>query len=73
MVEVTLRDGLLSEEAARRCSVNEFDVVLLKRKLRWFGHAKRRDCKETLGRNWELDVDGKWSRDRPKKSWWKKI
>ena len=43
MAGVTWRDDIRSVEVARRCGVEELDVVLRRRRLRWFGHVKRRD------------------------------
>ena len=69
MAGVTWRDRLRSEEVAERCGVETLDVLLRRRRLRWFGHVKRRGQEEPLGRILELEVDGRRPRGRPKKSW----
>ena len=38
-------------------------------RLRWFGHAKRRDENSILRRAMELEVEGRRSVGRPKKTW----
>ena len=69
MAGVTWRDGLRSEEVAVRCGVEMLDVVLRRKRLRWFGHVKRRGQAEPLGKIMELEADGRRPRGRPKKSW----
>ena len=41
MTGVTWEDGLRSEEVAERCGVETLDVLLRRRRLRWFAHVKR--------------------------------
>ncbi len=69
MAGVTWRDGVGSVEVAERCEVKELSVVLKMRRLRWFGHVKRREGVGALGRAVELDVEGRRPRGRPKKTW----
>ena len=45
------------------------DVLLRRRRLRWFGHVRRRDQEEPLGRILGLEVAGRRPRGRPRKSW----
>ena len=73
MAGVTWRDGLRSEEVAERCGVETLDVLLRRRRLRWFGHVKRRGQEEPLGRILDLEVDGRRPRGRPRKSWRKTV
>ena len=50
------------------------DVVLRRRRrLRCFGHGKRRGQEEPLGRIMELEVDGRRQRGRPRKNWRKTV
>ena len=69
MAGVTWRDRLRSEEVAERCGVDTLDVLLRRRRLRWFGHVKRRGQEEPLSKIMELEVDGRRPRGCPKKSW----
>ena len=48
------------------------DALLRRRKLRWFGHVRRRGQEEPLGRILELEVTGR-LRGRPKESWRKTV
>ena len=43
--------------------------MLRRRRLRWFGHVKRRDMEDSLRRVGELVVEGRCPPGRPKKSW----
>ena len=44
-----------------------------RRRLRWYGHVRRRDEQEPLCRIMELTVEGKRTPGRPKKSWRKTV
>ena len=46
---VSLLDLVRSEEVADRCGVEPLEVVM-RRRLRWYGHVRRRDEQEPLGR-----------------------
>ena len=69
MAGVSWEDRLRSQEVAERCGVETLDVLLRRRRLRWFGHVRRRGQEEPLGRILELEVTGRRPRGRPKKSW----
>ena len=56
---VSWRDRVTNEEVARLCRLREFGTLLKAKRLRWFGHVKRRDESEALGRVMELEVDGR--------------
>ena len=43
--------------------------VMLKRRLRWFGHAERRDDTNWLKRIRKLEVNGMNGHGRPRKTW----
>ena len=73
MAGVTWEDGIRSEEVAERCGVEPLDVLLRRRRLRWFGHVKRRGQEEPLGRILGMEVTGRRPRGRPKKSWRKTV
>ena len=69
MAGVSLRDRVRSEEVARRCGVDEVEMVMRKRRLRWFGHVRRREENDPIRRVVDLEVVGRRPRDRPKKTW----
>ena len=70
---VSLLDHVRSEEVADRCGVEPLEVVMRRRRLRWYGHVRRRDEQEPLGRIMELTVEGRRPPGRPKKSWRKTV
>ena len=69
MTGVTWRDGVSSEEVARRCGLKELSTMLRVRRLRWFGHVERRDGGEALGRVVGVEVAGRRPPGRPRKTW----
>ena len=68
MAGVTSEDSLRSEEMTKSCGVETLDVLLKRKRLRWFRHVERRDQEKPLGRILELEVTGRSPRRRPKKS-----
>ena len=40
---VSLRDRAQTEELARMCGVDEVEIVMRERKLRWLGHVRREE------------------------------
>jgi hypothetical protein len=50
MASVTMWDRMSSVEVARRCGLKQLNCVLKARRLKWFGHVKRRNEDEVLGR-----------------------
>ena len=73
MAGVAWQDRVSSEEVARRCGVEVLENVLRRRRLRWFGHVKRRDEEDPLRRVGELVVEGRRPPGRPRKSWRKTV
>ena len=73
MAGVAWQDRVRSEEVARRCGVEVLENVLRRRRLRWFGHVKRRDEEDPLKRVGELVVEGRRPPGRPRKSWRKTV
>ena len=49
------------------------EIVIRRRRLRWFGLVKRRDEEDSLRRVRELVVEGRRPTVRPRKSWRKTI
>ena len=73
MAVVSLRDRVRSEEVARRCGVDEVETVMRERRLRWFGHVRRREEDNPVRRVMDLEVDGRRPPGRPKKTWRKTV
>ena len=73
MAGVSLRDRVRSEEVASRCCVDEVEIVMRERRLRWFGHVRRRDEDDPIRSVMDLEVDGGRPRGRPKKTWKKTV
>ena len=73
MAGVAWQDRLSSGEVASRCGVDLVEDVLRRRRLRWYGHVKRRDENDPLSRALNLTVDGRRPPGRPKKSWRKTV
>ena len=66
---VRLSDRIPSEEIGRWCGLEQLDIEIRRRRLRWFGHVKRRDGGDCLGDVLRVEVPGSRPRGRPKKSW----
>ena len=69
LCSVKLMDKISSEELRRRLGLESIDVVMRRRRLRWFGHVERKEdswAKHCM----EMDIPGKKPKGRPKKTWW---
>ena len=73
MAGVRLADRVRSEDIERTCGVKSLLFTVRENRLRWFGHAKRREGSGVLGEVMNLQVPGVRPRGRPKKSWVKNI
>ena len=69
MTGVSLSDRVDSAEVAGRCGLKQLEVVLRERRLRWFGHVKRRTEEEPIHRVLNVAVEGPRPRGRPRRSW----
>ena len=69
MAGVRLQDHTMSEEVARRCGLRQISDVMRERRLRWYGHVKRRDEGEALAIARDWTVEGRRPRGRPRKTW----
>ena len=69
MAGVRLQEHVPSEEVASRCGLRQISEVMRTRRLRWYGHVRRREEGEPLAtvRDWE--VQGRRPRGRPRKTW----
>ena len=73
MAGVSLRDGVRSEEVARRCGVDGLEMVMRERRLRWFGHVRRKEEDDPIRRVMDLEVDVRRPGGRPKNTWKKTV
>ena len=73
MSGVSLKDNFPSTEVARRCGLRPLEDLLVERRLRWFGHVKRRCEESALGSVLRLNVGGTRPRGRPRKTWFENI
>ena len=69
MAGVRLRDRVTSAEILERCGLKDILKVLQVRRLRWFGHVRRRELSEVLGMTLNMTVEGRRPPGRPKKNW----
>ena len=69
MAGVRLTDRVSSEEVAAWCGLEQLETEIRRRRLRWFGHVKRREVGDCLGDVLRMEVDGARPRGRPRKSW----
>ena len=73
MAGVSLRDRVRSEEVARRCAVDAVETVMRERRLRWFGHVRRKEEENPVRRVMDLEVEGRRPPGRPRKTWKKTV
>ena len=67
---VKLSDRVRSEVLMKRLGLMETIVMAVRRNcLRWYGHVLRKDEAEGVKRAWNLEVDGRRGRGRPKLTW----
>ena len=69
MCGVQLTDRVATEELLRRCGIVAVEVMLRRRRLKWFGHVERRGVEDPLGRVQLVEAPGRRPRGRPKKTW----
>ena len=69
MCGVTLRGRFSSEELRAQLGIKSILDILRQRRLRWFGHVKRRDDNSWLQKIHNLEIVGQSGRGRPRKTW----
>ena len=69
MLRVRWQGRITNEEVRRRCRVENLEQRLMKMRLRWISHVKRRNENSILRRAMELEVEGRKPVGRPKKTW----
>ena len=70
MSRVRWQDRITNKEVRRRCGEENHEHRLRKMRLRWFGHVKHKDENSKLRRATELEVEGRRTIGRPKKTWY---
>ena len=69
-VGVTRRDRIRNEYIRGIVKVVEVSKKIQESRMRWYGHLKRRDGEEHVGREaMEMEVEGTRERGRPKTRW----
>ena len=66
---VSRRDHMRNEEIRRILHISPIDEVIRCGRLRWFGHAQRRDADDVTRIVMNLAIPGTRRRGRPKKTW----
>ena len=66
---MTLKDMVESTVIASRVGVNDLEVHLRQKRLRWFGHIVRRDEEVEKKKVFELKIEERKKRGRPVKRW----
>ena len=66
---VRLQDRVPSEVVAGGCGLRQISEVLRTRRLRWYGHVKRREEGEALAIARDWTVEGRRPRGRLRKTW----
>ena len=69
MAGVRLQEHVPSSTVAERCGLRQISDVLRVRRLRWYGHVKRREHGDVLATIRDWIVDGRRPRGRPRKRW----
>ena len=69
MCGVQLSDRVATGELLQRCGIRAVEVLLKRRRLKWFGHVVRRGVEDPLGRVQLVEAPGRRPCRRPKKTW----
>ena len=69
MLGVRWQDRVTNEEVLRKCSVYDIVSEVRRRRLRWFGHVRRREDGNILRRAMEMEIPGKRPPGRPMRKW----
>ena len=66
---VRLNERKKSEELRELLGLEPVSLMIIKSRLRWFGH-ERKDDNDSVKRCITWEVEGIRQRGRPKKTWW---
>ena len=53
------------EEESERCGVERLRMVVIRRRMRWYGHVRRREEDNILRYTMDEKVDERWTSERP--------
>ena len=67
MCAVKPTDVINTQDLRLRLGIDDLDVAFRRKRLRWFGHVQR--STSWIGRVCSLEVGGRRSRGRPRKTW----
>ena len=73
MSVVTKLDKIRNERIRRTTKVGEITKKVQERRLKWYGHATRREEHYVGSRTMVMKVQGRRKRGRPKRSWLDKV
>ena len=66
---VSLEEHRTNESIREEANVTSIADLMKRRRLEWFGHVYRREKKDDIKRVYEMQVEGKRRRGRPKHRW----
>ena len=69
MCGVKLKDRLLSKELRERLGIDDIALVLQQNRLRWHGHALRKEDDDWVKKCMEYEIEGPRPRGRPNRTW----
>ena len=73
MTEITWHDKISNEEVRRRCKINKLGNEIRSRRLRWFGHVKRKEGGNLIEGVLNKNLNVSSPRGRPTKKWHQNI
>ena len=73
MCKLARRRGSSLTVLRNQLEIESIDVIIRRGRLRWFGHVERSGEEGWLRRCMDLEVGGRRSRGRPRKTWWDSV
>jgi len=69
MCNVKVKDRVPSKELRERLGIDDIILILQQNRLRWYGHALRKEDTDWVKKCMEYEVEGSRPRGRPKRTW----
>jgi len=69
MCNVKVKDRASSKELRERLEIDDIILILQQNRLRWYGHALRKEDTDWVKKCMEYEVEGSRPRGRPKRTW----